>query len=297
MLVAVELLIAGVVIGLMRGEHLGLSAQAAGLHRIAFVPQTFAPIDAGAAPHVIIDDPDSRVVVAASSDNRVHVTDRTSAGGFIYGAAQLAALHVERTADGVRIARPSSGGFVNIGWIERRVEIAVPAAASLDILRSSGAQVSDLTGSVGVHSNDGSIVLQGLRGATDAKSDDGHIEAHDVRADRLTMASRDGRLVLDGVAVGSLVASTRDGSVRANDLRLSKANIHTDDGPVSLHFADAGNLNVRAHTSNGRIRVDGRSTHTDDDAVEGTYTLGNGAGALDVSTQDGTITMTTNGAQ
>jgi hypothetical protein len=108
-------------------------------------------------------------------------------------------------------------------------------------------------------------------------------------------------VILDGIAAANLVATTDDGRIRANGLQLTgdapNGRIHSGDGSVSVHFADAGNLNVRSQTSDGHIVVNGRSTHSDNDAVEETSTLGNPAGSLDVSTQDGTITMTTNGVQ
>ncbi|MHB8144796.1 MAG: hypothetical protein ACYDEW_04065, partial [Vulcanimicrobiaceae bacterium] len=91
-----------------------------------------------------------------------------------------------------------------------------------------------------------------------------------------------------------------DGSIHASGLSLggpgATGRLHTDDGSVHLSFGGDPNLSVRAHTGDGRILMDGRATHNDG-ATDASYTLGSGAGSLDVSTQDGTISMTTNGGQ
>ncbi len=264
LLTGVEVAIAGFALVVTRGHH-GFSASAAGLHRLSYAGRTYAPIDAGARPHVFVSDPNSRVSVVASNDGLVHVTDGTSTSGIIYGTAPIAEETVERTPDGVSVRRPSdNANYFSFGFLERRVRIAVPPGASLEIAKCSGADVSDLRGAVNVQ-------------------------------------SQDGRLTFSDISPASLVAMTSDGSIRASGLQLAgnaaNARIQTQDGSVSLHFADAGNLTVRARTSDGHIVVNGRSTHSDDDSVEETSTLGNGAGSLDVSTQDGTITMTTNGVQ
>ena len=46
-----------------------------------FAAKTFAPIAAGTAPRVTIDDPNSGVTIGVSDDGRVHVKDDTSFSG------------------------------------------------------------------------------------------------------------------------------------------------------------------------------------------------------------------------
>ncbi|MGZ3547730.1 MAG: DUF4097 family beta strand repeat-containing protein [Vulcanimicrobiaceae bacterium] len=304
LLVAAEVLVAGTALSILRG-HMGWTASAHGLHRLALTPTVFPGVDAGAAPHVTVSVPDSRITVEASIDGQIHVTDQSSTRGNVFGTAgQIPPLRIQRTADGMAIERPPTNinFFMMIGSVDRGVRIALPPGATVEITRCTGADIRGLSGGVSVRSQDGSIRLENLTGDADLFSNDGRIAAVGIRSGRLAMESRDGPLTLDDVIVEQLTAITNDGRIRAHRLQLSGANaqaqVRSNDGSVNLHFTDAGNVKVQAHTSDGRIVVDGRSTNSEDSgATQATYTLGSGAGTLDVSTQDGTIAMTTNGAQ
>ncbi len=304
MLVAAEILVLGAVFWALGGRT-GFTAGAVDLRPVAFHPKAIAPIDAGNAPHVTVSDADSLVTVTPSGDGRVHVTDLTHFGGAMWGTGRVAQLSVERTSGGVRIERPESGGWANGfidlgGFARRRIAVALPAGASLDVRRAAGADIAGLSGPVRVVSLDGRIVLRDLSGGVDARSDDGAIEASGVSGASVSLASQDGRISLVDVSTGTLVATTADGSIHASGLRIggpgATGRLHTGDGSVDLSFAGDPNLSVRAHTGDGRILMDGRTTHNDD-ATDARYTLGSGAGSFDVSTQDGTISMTTNGGQ
>ncbi len=90
-----------------------------------------------------------------------------------------------------------------------------------------------------------------------------------------------------------LEATTQDGSIHASDMRVRNGSLHTSDGSITIGLADAGDVTVRAHTQDGSIRINGMRQ---DNAVPADYKLGNGAGSLDLATQDGSIRVTTNGA-
>jgi DUF4097 and DUF4098 domain-containing protein YvlB len=76
-------------------------------------------------------------------------------------------------------------------------------------------------------------------------------------------------------------------------LRVRNGTAHTADGSITLAFADAGDVTVHARTADGSIRINGMRQ---DDSSPTDYKLGNGSGSLDVATQDGSIRVTTNGA-
>lgn len=302
MLLAAEVLIVGIGALALGGSMHGLRAQAAGLHSEQFVPLPFAATDAGPTPHVQISDPDSKVVVTASGDGRVHVTDFTRVSGLVWGSVQLVAAHMVRTGDGVRIERApeKSNMTFSFGDITQRIEVAVPPGSILDVERCSGASVASLSGSVRVRSQDGRITASDLRGDLDALSNDGSLEIRNVHAASVALQSLDGHLRLDDVTATKLLATTDDGSIRADGLVLSGINangrIRTNDGSVRLHFSDAGNANVHAHTADGHIVINGQSSRGSDDGADTRDVLGNASGALEVWTRSGAITMTTNGA-
>jgi len=302
MLLAAEVLIVGIGALALGGNLRGLSARAAGLHSQQFVPGSIAAMDAGSAPRVHISDPDSRVIVTASTDGRVHVTDRTSVSGVVWGSVHLAQARLLRTSDGVRIERsPEKNGVAfSFGNLTERIDVAVPPNSTVDIEQCSGADVASLAGAVRIRSQDGHITARDLSGDLDALSNDGSVELQNVHASSVAIQSMDGHLRLDDVRASTLTATTNDGSVRADGLALTgtaaSGHIRTGDGSVRLHFSDAGNASVHAQTGDGRIVINGHSTQGEGDGAETRATLGNAAGALDVSTKSGTITMTTDGA-
>ena len=295
MLVAVEIAIVGIALYTVRNV--------ASVHAAGFVAKTIAPLDAGSAPLVAIDDADSRVDVAPSSDGLVHVKDFTDVHGSFFGShSSIAQIAVKRTTDGVSISRPSSGS-VNVAfwWSQRRIEVDVPSGSRLEIARCSGAHVSGVEGGVAVASQDGRITLTDLRGTIQAKSDDGSITATRVRGDNLVLQSSDGHLKLEDVTASSLDAQTRDGSIEAHGLAIAggaqHAVLHTGDGSIRVALATGADLTVDASTSDGHIDVDGNAaSNGDSDSAQRTFRVGNGSGSLQLSSGDGSIHLITNGA-
>ena len=294
MLIAAEVAIVGMAIFAI--GHGGTSF-AAGLHSTDFTAAPIAPLAAGATPHVVIDDPHSRVVVGTSGDQLVHVRDLTRIRGGIFSSGPYPRLTASRTPDGVRIARADGGrvSFDIFGMSVQRIEVDVPPSARLEIARCEGADVNGLANGVSVHSIDGHVTLSDLRGTVDARSDDGYISATNVRGDRLAMESMDGHLSLDNVTVASLIGTTRDGHIEAGDLSVANdATLQTADGGVRVRFAPGADVTVDASTRDGKITVDGFSS--DNSSAQRTIRLGAGTGRIKLATDDGSIHITTNGA-
>jgi Putative adhesin len=295
MLIAAEVVIAGMAIYAV--GHGGASF-AAGMHRVDFTATPIAPVAAGASPHVVVDDAASRVRVAVSSDELVHVRDLTQIRGAVFSSAKYSQLQVTRTPDGVRIERPSTGSLsLDIfGFSTQKIEVEVPQGARVEIARCAGADVFGVAGGVSVHSLDGHVTLTDLQGAVDARSDDGYLNATNVRGDRLGLESMDGHLALQNVAVASLSGTTRDGRIEADGLNVTgDATLQTDDGPVRVRLTPDADLTIDASTRDGGISVDGNSLDRDDSAQR-TIRLGAGTGRLKLDTADGSIHIFTNGA-
>ena len=276
-LLAAEVFLGGAILWAFSGGH-AWSAQGAGFRHVSEEGKTFAPIDAGNTPHVVIDDPDSRIVITASSDGKVHVTDGWRTAGWLFNEpAKAAPLSVQRTADGVAVRR--GGEHFHVGFFivdTHRTEVALPPGAALEIQRCSGADVSDMNGSIAIQSVDGSIHLAS------------------INATQLKVASSDGSLRLENVAAPSIDANTSDGSIKATNLSVGGGTLHTNDGSIRLALANA-NLTVHAQTNDGSIRFNGNRAH-DGDSGAADYQVGTGGGSLQVSTQDGSIHISTNGA-
>lgn len=292
LLVAAEVGIVVMAIAIIGGH----ASFASGMHQVRFNAAPIAPIAVGARPHVVIDDSESRAVVGVSSDGFVHVRDLTRMDGAILSSQPYPHLVVTRTLDGVRIERPHVAHFsvALFGFSMQRIEVDVPQDARLEIARCSGADVDGVTGGVTVHSVDGHVTLTGLQGSVEARSDDGYVSATNVRGDRLALESMDGHLSLDDVAVASLSGTTRDGRITAKGLSVgSDATLTTGDGSVRVNLAPNSNLTIDASTRDGRIAVDGSSL--DDSSAQRTIRVGAGTGRMQVSTDDGSIHIFTNG--
>lgn len=210
-LLAVEVFIGGCVLWALRGGHLGAAAQAESVNRMS----EMARVDAGEAPQVLVSDPDSRVVITASTDGKVHVTDHTHLWGWFFGSNSDARLNVERTAGGVSISRAARQhrdeiGFVGIDF--QRTEIAVPPNSAIEIAHCGGASI------------------------------DG-IQARDVK-----IACNDGSLRLTNLQSPSIDAITSDGGIRATGLRIDGGRLQSGDGSIHVALADP---NLTVHTQNG----------------------------------------------
>jgi DUF4097 and DUF4098 domain-containing protein YvlB len=295
MLVAAEILIVGMaVFAIGRGG----ASFAAGMHHVDFSAMPIPAISAGATPHVVVDDVESRVGVTTSSDDQVHVLDLTQIRGAVFSSGKYPQLEVTRTSDGVRIERPRVGNLsiAIFGFSTQKIRVEVPAGAHVEIARCAGADVSGVAGGVSVHSNDGHVTLTDLQGSVDAHSDDGYLQATNVRGDRLAMESMDGRLTLEQVNVASLTGTTRDGRIEASDLDVSgDGSLQTDDGSVRARFSPKANVTIDASTQDGRISVDGDSLDHGDSGQR-TIRLGTGAAHMKLASADGSIHIFTNGA-
>jgi hypothetical protein len=305
MLIAVEVFLAGLMIYAIKGGHAGwVSANAAGfpLQQASFKASPIAPMAAGLAPTVSIDDANAHVTVGVSNDGLVHVEDLTNPGALLWGSAPIAPLHVERTASGVSITRAGGDGNLSfsIGDLNQAIRVDVPAGSHVAIGHSSGADVSGIAGGVEVTSQDGHVTLQGLRGDVTAHSDDGRIEAQDINGGRVALSTDDGRLRLSNVTAASLDASTDDGSIEAYRIAVSgpgsRAVVHTGDGSITAVLQPGSNATVAASTDDGSVTIDG-NTSSGDDHAEQTVKVGDGSAQMRVSSDDGSIHLTTNGAQ
>ena len=220
MLVAAEVLIVGMAIYAVGHGH---ASFAAGLQHVDFTAAPIAPVAAGAAPRVVIDDAASRVHVGVSPRRARPRRDLTEMRGAVFQPRSYPHLRVTRTSDGVRIERParaasrsksSDSASRPFKWTCREI----PTSRS-PIARAPTS--SAVTGGASVHSNDGHVTLTDMQGSIDARSDDGYVSATNVRGDHLGMVSSDGHLALKNVAVGSLLAQTRDGRIEADALSVT----------------------------------------------------------------------------
>jgi Putative adhesin len=281
-LVAVEVAILGLAAYSVRGAASG-EAFASGGTGANFVAKSFAPIAAGTAPRVTIDDPNSGVTIGVSNDGLVHVKDDTYFSGVTLRSPQdYPQLTVTRDADGVRISRPTyhEGWRMFIGFSNSRqhFEVQVPATATVVVDECDNAEVSDLKNGVTIKALDGRVELTRVEGTIVAHTDDGRITADDLTSPSLDLSSNDGRIQVNNLTT---VAG-------------GKYDLATRDGRIDVAFARGSDVTIDASTNDGSIHVDGVRRQGDDRAQQ-SIRVGNGGSAMRVHSDDGSITITTNG--
>jgi hypothetical protein len=249
-----------------------------------FAAKSFAPIAAGTAPRITIDDPNSGVTIGVSDDGLVHVKDDTSfSGATLRGPNGYPQLTVTRDVNGVHISRPTYhegwGMFIGFSNSRQHFEVEVPAAATVIVDACDNAEVSDLKNGVTIKALDGRIELTHVEGAIVAHTDDGHIRA-------------------DGVSSPSLDLSSDDGWIEVRNFTAAaggKYDIATRDGHINVGLAPGSDVTVDASTNDGSLRVDGIRQHGDNGAQQ-SIRVGSGSSAMRVHSDDGSITISTNGA-
>lgn len=275
MLVAVEVLVAGLCIWSVTGVT-APTWSGGGFHRVDYVASPIAPISAGDSPVVTIDDEDSYVIVSASTDGLVHVTDKTVVHGWIAGSNRAQVLTASRTPDGVRIFRPP--GHFSIGATEDKVLVAVPPMSRVQIVRSDRCDISGIRNGASIHTSDG------------------HITATDVSGNGFDFDSGDGRITISNISFTGngphMHLRTADGSVRVSGVFSAPGayGIQTGDGRVDMTLLAGSNVTVSASTNDGSIAIDG-NRH-----AGSTVKTGNGDATMNIHTEDGSIHITTNGA-
>jgi hypothetical protein len=248
-------------------------------------------VDAGPAPHVVIDDRNATLTVSVRAGTTVSVNEDTDVHGWVHGTRRP--IVVERTADGVQILRGDGPLDVIMGSVDRRLIVVVPPAAQLDVRNAGSTTVSGMRAGTTLHSDDGSITVRDQRGAVNVRTDDGRVELHDVDAPSVDVASDDGRVVLDQVRADHIEATTDDGRIEVARSLLRGGTIQTKSGRVSLTLDPRSDVMVSARASSGRVIAEPplTSAGSGDDDSPSTIRIGNGSGSLEVGSGDGSITI------
>ena len=193
-----------------------------------------------------------------TGDAHIHVT--TGEGKTV--AARITTEGWKIGGDGINIIDHQNGDQVDIdvrfprhmfqvGWNHRRVdiEIKVPRDANLDLHTGDGnVDVQGVRGSIALRSGDGKLNLSELEGTLRAETGDGNIDMRNVRGD-LTLHTGDGRIDVSGID-GSLRAETGDGRIRVNG-RFDVLDVKTGDGGIEALALDGSKLDANWRLSTG----------------------------------------------
>lgn len=226
----------------------------------------------GAAPELRIETSDANVTLRAANISTIEARVYTSGWGIGPGE-----VHVtdHQTGDRVEIDVKVPTMHFSLGnrWV--KIEVQVPNATKADVHTGDGNIRADgLRGDTRLVTHDGNIDGEGFDGALEGTSGDGNIHVRG-KFSGLNLRSGDGNIEVE-VAPGSRMATGWT--------------VHTGDGGVTLRLPDGFAANLDAHTGDGHITVD--LPLTTDGGIHDNQVSGklNGGGAtLSVHTGDGSV--------
>lgn len=231
--------------------------------------KTFA---VGGAPELRIETSDANVILRASTGKTIEARVYTT--GWRIGPGDVHVME-HQTGDRVEIEVKIPTLHFNFGNRSVKIEVQMPASTKIDVHTGDGNVRADgLRGPAKLVTHDGNIDGEGFDGALDASSGDGNIHVRG-KFSTLALHSGDGNIEAE-IAAGSRMASGWT--------------IHSGDGGVTLRLPDGFAANLDAHTGDGHITVDLPLTAEGgihEDSVNGK--LNGGGPVLTVRTGDGSV--------
>jgi DUF4097 and DUF4098 domain-containing protein YvlB len=227
-----------------------------------------------AKPELRISTQDASVNLEVGSSNEIEAIVRTR--GYTIGEGGIKIIEHQ---DGNRVELEIREPTTHFSFGNRSVNVHVRVPPEL---------------TANVHSGDGSIKLDGLRGLLRMDTGDGSIQGENLDGD-LEAHSGDGSLHLDG-RFDKLQVRTSDGSVtvhaRNGSRMTSNWHVETGDGSVRLDVPHDLAADVQLRTGDGRIHLNIPLTvHGTQNEHEIEGKLNGGGPSLEVHTGDGSISV------
>lgn len=162
-----------------------------------------------------------------------------------------------QTGDQIDIEVKFPRHVFQINWGNHRVdiELKVPRAIDLDLHTGDGnVDVQGVKGQLALRSGDGHLNLTDLQGTLKAETGDGNIDMHNVQGD-ITLHTGDGRIDLVGID-GALRAETGDGRVKVAG-RFDVLDVKTGDGGIEATANEGSKLDAdwRLNTGDGNLTL------------------------------------------
>jgi hypothetical protein len=192
-------------------------------------------------PEINLDthDGDIRVHAAERKDVQVLVT---ADGRKIGQGGVIISEHQDGNRLSLTVRIPHHWG-INVGWSSRslRVAIEVPLESNLEL-----------------HSGDGNIRIQDVKGVLQLETGDGDIETRSTDGS-IRAHTGDGNIDVDGV-YAALELRTGDGNIVAEARTGSKMEsqwlLRTGDGNIELRVPDGFSADLDAQTGDGQVTLD-----------------------------------------
>jgi len=226
----------------------------------------------GASPELRVETSDANVTIRAGDGSTMDARVLTS--GWKIGPGDVRVTD-HQTGDLVELEVKVPALHFNLGnrWV--KIELQVPSRTKTNI-----------------HTSDGNIRADGLRGPARLNTQDGNIDAEDFEG-ALEASSGDGNIRVRGKFTGLDLHSgdgNVDAEVRQGSHMAGSWTLHTGDGRVTLRLPENFAADLEADTGDGRITMDVPLTTSgglNEKTIRGK--LNGGGQTLTIHTGDGSI--------
>lgn len=205
---------------------------------VTFADEWHKTFPVSGKPDLRIEVTDGSVSIRSSERNEIAA--RVTTQGWKIGDSEVR-ITEHQSGNRVEIDVRTPRLNVSFGRHSVEVELLVPRELLAQIHSGDGKiSAQDLKGELRLSSGDGSIEVDSIDGSLEAKTGDGHIRASG-RWDRLDLQTQDGSVEAD-----ARVGSKMTGSWRVN----------TGDGHVTLRLPENFAADLDVHTGDGKITID-----------------------------------------
>jgi len=250
-----------------------------------------------AKPQLQVETGDGQVSVESWDRKEIHARVISTGARIGVGSWDSRQVNVrdEQSGDrvGLHVKVPHLHWMIGVNTLSVKIELKVPRECGLDIHTADGSiSANGVKGEIVLVSGDGSIRLDGVSGQIRLRTGDGSTEA-DRLDGQLDASSGDGHIRVEG-RFDRLELRAGDGSIHARALLGSKMlsgwSLHTGDGSIDLALPESFQANIDVRTNDGTISLglpvtsEGGLNRT---SIHGK--LNGGGQPLSISTGDGSI--------
>ncbi len=205
---------------------------------VTFADEWHKTFPVSGKPDLRIEVTDGSVSIRSSERNEIAA--RVTTQGWKIGDSEVR-ITEHQNGNRVEIDVRTPRLNVSFGRHSVEVELVVPRELLAQIHSGDGKiSAQDLKGELHVSSGDGSIEVDSIDGVLEAKTGDGHIRASG-RWDRLDLQTQDGSVEADARAGSKMTGSWR---------------VNTGDGHVTLRLPDNFSADIDVHTGDGKVTID-----------------------------------------
>ncbi|MDP8269114.1 MAG: DUF4097 family beta strand repeat-containing protein [Candidatus Tenebribacter davisii] len=169
--------------------------------------------------------------------------------------------------------------------------INITNAGDTDIIRTSNGSINikNCTGKITVSTSNGSITAEDINGSVIAHTSNGRINLDNIDGLTSAVSSNGSIQIFNSLHIGNV--RTSNGSIKAHVINIDNdIDINSSNGSITLYLANTLDADIKAKTSNGKIKLhDFPITVNDISKTKISGLIGNGGNLIDLKTSNSNI--------